>query len=292
MLRRLQSLGEPRGGDGWSAQSQKILTAFIESKKKQRIANFYSPDVVEPRTRFLVICACHCNSEIKLRALLQNLPFFHFECVHLLVINSENLEPFTFRLRPFVESLPRTEYMEVPNDPLIDFGKWVTGLKKYGLSDTSSLSDSPFDFVVCMNDSIILSSPIAFFLNMLPKANKALFGFNDSTQPVDYCYQSYLFGLAKRACPRFVSQVETISTREPIRTQEDVILKMEIPMYRWFAPDTSVYLPISSTGLNSHQNIFFTNDIVFRQLQKANLFPIEKIKRFQQDNIFPFSQIN
>jgi hypothetical protein len=290
MFKRLQIANDFRSKDKWSAHSQKILNAFIESKSKQRLSNFYSPDIAQ-QAKYLIIVACHCNSEIKLRALFQNLPFFHFECVHLLVINSENLEPFTSRLRPFVESLPRTEYLEIPNDPLIDFGKWVTGMKHYGLSDLNTLSESSFDFVVCINDSIILSSPIAFFLNMLPKANKALFGFNDSTQPVDYCYQSYLFALAKRACPRFVSQVENISRQESIRTQEDVINKMEIPLYRWFYPDTSVYLPISSTGLNSHQNIFFTNDIVFRQLQKANLLPIEKIKRFQQDNIFPFSEI-
>lgn len=265
---------------------QHILKSYMKQKQKQRQENFYSPDEADKYSglgktfKYLVICACHCNSELKLQGLMQTLPFFNFACVDLVVINSENLEPFSSRLVSFLSShLPSARYEEVANDAYIDFGKWVKGMKMYGMD--SPVRSLNYDYVVCINDSIILRSPIGFFLNMLPKANKALFGFNDSSQ-VEYHFQSYLFALSREACQQFMAKVEQVP-KETLVSMYDAVMQMEIPMVKWFAPNCGVFLNLVSTGLNEGRNIFFQNDEIFRPLQHSFVLPIDKIKRIQQD---------
>jgi hypothetical protein len=63
-----------------------------------------------------------------------------------------------------------------------------------------------------------------------------------------------------------------------IKTQEDVIREYELKMTDWFN-SKSCFLKIGQISLNKGQNIFFTNDILYKRLKTTTLLPFTKIKR-------------
>ena len=242
-----------------------LFNTYISYKIQQKNNNSYSPD--ENGKKYLVIMACHCDTELKLNTIRTNLHFFAFENTHKILINTSGL-PYGEKVADICSRHDNTKYCEIPNSGYYDFGKWLYVL-------TKNVNIDEYDYIVLTNDSFIIKSSINHFLNLTYKHNVELYGYNDSTQ-TRYHYQSYLFSLRKDAVQKFITN---ISNRHLIvNNLSDVINNFEIKMTDWFSTKKS-FLKIGNFALNRNHNIFFTNDLLYSPLRKTGLLPFIKIKR-------------
>jgi hypothetical protein len=247
------------------SQKMKEFTNYMKFKLQQINNNSYSPDKNDKK--YLLVMACHCDSELKLETIRKNLRFFAFENVHKVIVNSQGL-PLNSKLSEICYRHINSKYCEIPNSPYIDFGKWAHVLK-------NEVSFGDYDYVILTNDSYTIENSINHFLNLAFKFDVDLFGYNDSTQ-VRYHYQSYLFCLKKDAVPTFVNKVANPNLQ--IKNQLDVINNFEINMTDWF-PSQNCFLKIGNFGLEKGHNIFFTNDQLYEPLKKSHILPFTKLKR-------------
>lgn len=238
---------------------------YMNFKIQQKNKNSYSPD--QNGQKYLVIIACHCNSQTRFDTIRTNLRYFAFENCHKIIINSENTG-FTEQLKEITSRHNNTSYHEIPNNNYIDFGKWVHVLSQL-------VNYNNYDYIVLTNDSYIINSSINHFLNLAVKYNVELFGYNDSSQ-VRYHYQSYLFILRKDAVSTFINRVS--SPGPVINGPYDIVLNYEVTMTDWFSTHKS-FLKIGNFGLDIGHNIFFTNDQLYFPLKNSGLLPFTKLKR-------------
>ena len=246
-------------------QQYKLFNNYIKHKILQKNNNSYSPD--KNGKKYLIIMACHCNSQIKLNAIKNNLKYFAFENCHKIVINSTDLI-HNSEIKNICSRHNNTTYFEMENNPYCDFGKWINVLKN--LVDYKN-----YDYIVFTNDSYIIHKSINHFLNLAVKHNIELYGYNDSTD-TRYHFQSYLFILRQNAVEKFIEKI-TISSLK-IDNITDVINNFEVKMTDWFNSYKS-FLKIGNFLLNQNHNIFFTNDILYLPLKRSGLLPFTKIKR-------------
>jgi hypothetical protein len=239
---------------------------YIKNKKIQQKKHSYSPD--KNGKKYLVIMACHCDSDIKLDTIRNNLLYFAFESCDKIVINSKNLQ-HNQSIKEICLRHLNTKYFEIENDKrYFDYGKWINVL-------TNLVNYNDYDYIVFTNDSFTIHSSINHFLNLAVKHNVELYGYNDSTQ-TRYHYQSYLFILRKDAIPLFINKVTAPNLI--LNCQSDVILHFEVKMTDWFTTHKS-FLKIGNFGLEKGHNIFFTNDALYLPLKNSGLLPFTKLKR-------------
>jgi len=241
-----------------------IIKKYVNHKLNQKFNNCYSPD--KNNIKYLVIMACHCDSEIKLSAIKRNLKYFDFECVDVLLLMSENL-PYNSEIDSYCSTYKNVQYKEVDNEPTYDFGKWIKGL--------SIIDYNKYNFIIFTNDSYIIHAPINHFLNLTFKYNVDFYGYNDSTE-CRYHYQSYLFSLKKDVIPIFIKNY--FDKKDNIENQADIINHYELTMTDWFE-NKKCYLTIGNINSNKEKNIYFTNDSLYNLLKKTTLLPFSKIKR-------------
>ena len=243
---------------------KKIVTqmkTYLNYKIQEK--NFFSNKVLPANVKFLVIFACHCDSERKLNTIKNNLKYFLFHTVDVVVINSKGL-PYNAELETFCRPYRNVYYKETENSATLDYGKWVHILK-----NQPQLSS---DFVVLTNDSFFMHENIHHFFHLAIKKNVQLFGYNDSVQE-RYHYQSYLFVLRNDAVPAFIKRFQQKETS--IHTYNDVIVTYELKMTDWF-PSKDVYLKIA--GFTRGANIFFTSPQLYNKLKEKKLLPFTKLK--------------
>jgi hypothetical protein len=242
-----------------------LFNRYVKSMIKQKNDNSHSPQ--GNGKKYIVILACHCNSDIKLEVLKKNLKYFDFENIQKIVINTIGLE-FGNMVSEICSKHNNTKYYEISNSYYYDFGKWIYGLKNIAKNHI-------YDYVILTNDSFIIHNSINHFFNLIAKHNVELYGYNDSSQ-TKYHYQSYLFSLRKDAVPLFIVKVNDTSLK--IKNQNDVINNFETEMTNWFS-SKKTFLNLGNFELNKFQNIFFTNDKLYLPLKKFGLLPFTKIKR-------------
>lgn len=242
----------------------KQFQRYLDFKTQQLKMNEYNPDANVKK--YLMIMACHCNTETKLNTIINNIKYFNFKCIHKIIINSKGL-PYNEQLEQLCEN-NNISYMEVENSSYLDFGKW-----QFVLQDENIYKD--YDYVVLTNDSFIIHNYINHFLNLMTKYNVDLYGYNDSSE-IRYHFQSYLFGLKTNAVGKFLNKIG--ESNLTIRTQEDVIQHFELKMTDWFASN-NCFLKIGNFSLEKGHNIFFTNDELYIPLKKYGLLPFTKLKR-------------
>jgi hypothetical protein len=223
------------------------LIKYCNSKFFQKRLNNYSPN--ENNVKYLVIMACHCDSEIKLSAIKRNIKYF----------NSEFIEECS--------KYNNIKYTETQNFSTYDFGKWIHALE--------NVKYYTYDYIVFTNDSFIIHAPINHFFNLAHKYNVDFYGYNDSTQQ-QYHYQSYLFVLKCNAIPLFIRNYN--KKKHLIKNQNDVIDHYELKMTTWFKT-RYCFLNIGEFTINKGMNIFFTNDVLYGRLKQMTLLPFTKIKR-------------
>jgi hypothetical protein len=240
------------------------INNYLNFKIMQKRNNNYNPD--NNNIKYLVLIACHCNSDLKLSAIERNLKYFNYDSFDVLVINTIDL-PYNSKIINLCSSYNNIKYIECVNELTYDFGKWIYGL--------NNIKYDNYDFVIFTNDSFIIHAPINHFFNLTYKYNMQFYGYNDSTQQRYHC-QSYLFSLRNDAISIFIDNYFLKNNK--IKTQEDVITEYEIKMTDWFN-SKSCFLKIGQISLNKGQNIFFTNDILYKRLKTTTLLPFTKIKR-------------
>lgn len=241
----------------------KMRNKFIAKKIQER--KEYGTHVNNKKINYLILMACNCDSLIKFDAIRQNIQFLKYKCTKIVIINSIGL--------PYNEELHKhciindIDYYEIPNEGTCDFGKW-----NY-LIELLKPKPSEYKFTVCLNDSILITHPIKYYLNMVAEKSVELFGYNDSTQGC-YHYQSYLFTIRSNCLKKFTNMFH--SKKHLINNISDVVDHYETKMLEFFSKtDCLLKLGIH----NYQQNIFFTNDSLYIKLQKTKLFPFIKIKR-------------
>jgi hypothetical protein len=240
------------------------INNYLNFKITQKRNNNYNPN--DNNIKYLVLIACHCNSDLKMSAIRRNLTYFNFDSIDILVINTIDLS-YNSEISNLCSTYNNTKYIECVNELTYDFGKWIYGLKNIDYNN--------YDYVIFTNDSFIIHAPINHFLNLTHKYNRQFYGYNDSTQQ-RYHFQSYLFSLRKDVISIFINNYYL--KNNIIKTQEDVIREYELKMTDWFN-SKSCFLKIGQISLNKGQNIFFTNDILYKRLKKSTLLPFTKIKR-------------
>jgi hypothetical protein len=219
-----------------------------------------------PNKRFLTIMACHTNSKLKLDSTVNNLSYLSFENNDIVIINSDEAE-YGDQLKASLTSFP--SIITIPNDTSCDFGKWVHILKLYG-DDISK-----YDYVVFINDSIVIKSSIKHFFNIMANKSVELYGYNDSTE-IRHHYQSYLFGISSKSCYKLIDMLN--NNRHLINTFYDLICNMELPLIDTFSSH-DCFIKVGNHPENVGKNIYFENDTLYNRLFYNQLLPFVKIKR-------------
>jgi len=226
----------------------------------------------EPCKKHLTIIACHLYNKQRIQVLKQNLRFLSFSNNDIIIINSTNLilnNAVKNELQHKVK-----QYIEIPNDKWIDFGKW-----KYVLNN---IDYSTYEYITFTNDSFSISQPIYFYFNLAFEKNKELYAYTSSSE-VKYHFQSYLFTVKKDAINKFKNYLTTKIT--PISKNISPI-HLEVNLINAFQ-SYDCFLDIGKLHINNKRNIFFNNDFLYFILFKYGLLPFIKLKRVNRIHYMP-----
>jgi hypothetical protein len=239
------------------------LKNWINYKYKEKLYNSYNP--IHNNKKLLLLMATHTDNELRFKNILNTLNYFNPKVMDIMIANSKSLK-YNNTLSNYYKSMG-ISYYELENNCCYDFGKWIYLL--------SQIDYSSYDFIFFINDSFIIEKPVAHFINIAIKSNKELYGYNDSTQE-NYHYQSYFFCIRSDSINKFINMYN--SKMNLIKTQRDVIEHFELKMITYFS-SYDCYLKIGNFSLHKGQNIFFTNDFLYKILKNNTFLPFVKLKR-------------
>jgi hypothetical protein len=252
-----------------SFRSGEKESQFIKSSIKDMKQFSRPPGSSHPDTKTLTIMACHTDSSLKLKTILNNIKYFRFINNDIIIINSSDT-----KYSKTLENVCKArglKYIEIPNNTHLDVGKWMHVLK------TTSIES--YNFVVFTNDSYYINNPICHFYNKMVAKNIELYGYNDSTQ-ISYHIQSYLFGVQREAIHKFISHYE--SHKHLLTDYLSVVFNIELKLTNIFQTN-DCFLKIGKFYHHKDKNIFFNNDKLYIQLMKNRLLPFFKLKRIIAD---------
>jgi hypothetical protein len=248
------------------------INTFISSKIKEK-KNFFKQN--NQQKKILIIIACHTCSLLKYNSLVNLLQYIHqFSSIHpsvnvtIYIVNSEGLYLSKKVLNNIVKN--NYQYMEIPNNPMIDSGKWNHVLNKVDINE--------YDFTVLTNDSFITNSSINHFFNIMMYKNVELYAYTSSSEK-KYHYQSYLFGLNKTGVIKF----KDLYTKN----QEKDGYYMELELYEHFLTK-DCFLDVGNLNINYKKNIFYHNKHLYNFLFQSNLLPFIKLKKINKHSNFNF----
>lgn len=217
--------------------------------------------------QIIILYACHTSNNIKQRTFDSNLNFLRMiPNSELVIINTISL-PNSKILQQKYQSYCK-KYFLIPNNKLLDFGKWQYALQNVQLEE--------YDYVVFINDSIIIEKPIHFFFSILSSKNVDYYGYNNSTQ-TKFHSQSYLFSIKTNQIYRFIELIER-NLKNITSNPESVVYNLELKLLDEFK-NHKHFLNTRKFPDHSGKNIFFNNDYLYLNLKKAGLFPFTKVKR-------------
>lgn len=239
--------------------------SFLCDSVKLKDKYDYDPEL--NKVNYLLLFASHCDSELKLNAIENNLKYLCYNCIDIIFIISSDCK-YKNDVRTICEKYKNITFVEKENDNLLDFGKFVHGL--------TTVNVNKYDYIIFTNDSIYLHSYINHFFNYIFHSNKDIVGYNDSSEII-YHYQSYLFAVKKDCINVFIDNINLKIKTIQFKDQFDVIREFELQMKSWFN-SSDCFLKIGD--INKNKNIYFSNDEIYLLLRKYNLLPISKLKRF------------
>ena len=248
--------------------------------------------------KILTIVACHTNTLLKYNAIINNIPYLIFPNNNIIIINSSN-EKYSDKLKNYITSKLRIntlinsphnilKYIEIPNDKFIDIGKYIHVFDTIQKDDSM---DKDYEFVVLINDSIVVKKSITHFYNMVLKNNKELYAYNDSSE-IKYHYQSYLYAIKYNAIHKLIDYFNI--HKSEIHGYNDVIDKIELELYNIYANDSECFLKIAKLPCNINKNIYFHNDTLYKLLFTNEILPFIKIRALDKkdDNNRVKNQVN
>ena len=252
-----------------SFRSNEKEAQLIESSVKEMQRFNRPPGSLHPNRKILTIMACHTDTSIKLKTILNNIKYFRFINNDIIIINSSHTK-YSKALETAC-NIRKLKYIEVQNNSHLDVGKWMHVLKTTNLNE--------YNFVVFTNDSYFINNPICHFYNKMITRNVELYGYNDSTQ-IEYHYQSYLFGVKNEAIHKFIAHYE--SHKNLLTDYLSVVSNIELKLIHVFKTK-DCFLNIGTIYHHKGKNIFFNNDGLYIQLMKYGLLPFLKLKRITGD---------
>ena len=236
---------------------------YISNKLIAMNNNKYNPS--NRNIKFLTVFVCHVNSKLKEEAVTENIRYLNFENNDIIVINSKDTG--------FDKSIITAnilEYIEVENDMnTIDIGKFIHVVKTHDLSN--------YDFVVFINDSIILRDSINHFYNIMVNKNVELYGYNSSSE-IKYHYQSYLYGIKTSAINKLVVYFNT--NKHLLNGWDSVVNHVEVKLVDIFSTH-DCFLDAAIMSENINKNLAQSNKELYDILFENKLFPIVKVKSLQ-----------
>jgi hypothetical protein len=239
------------------------LIDYVYCKYYEKKINHYNPDLNNKKILFLI--AAHTNSEIKLNNVKELINYLSFDCIEIMVLNTELLT-YSNDLKDFCKE-KNIFYFERENYITCDSGKWVELLshKNYSL----------YDYVFFANDSFTIEDSINHFINLSIKKNVELYAYNDSTE-LKYHYQSYLFCLKSDVVYKYIDMFNL--HKDNIKCFQDLITNYELNMIDYFSSH-DCFLKIGNISCNTGVNIFFANDYLYQILKCIGVLPFVKLKR-------------
>jgi hypothetical protein len=254
-----------------------LLNLFIKNYKK--IISSNSEPNNPNNKKILTIVACHTNTIVKYNAIVNNIPYLIFPNNDIIIINSSN-ENYSDKLKNYITTnlainVPNNKiikYIEIPNDKYIDIGKYIYVLNAIKTDDSIS---KDYDFVVLINDSIIIQKPITHFYNMTIKMNKELYAYNDSSE-ITYHYQSYLYAIKYNAIDKLINYFAIRKFK--INGYNDVIHQIELKLTSVYENDNDCFLKIAKLPCNISKNVYFVNDNLYNLLFNNGILPFIKIR--------------
>jgi hypothetical protein len=233
--------------------------------------------------KILTIFACHTKTLLKYNAVINNIPYLIFPNNDIIIINSSN-EKYSDKLKTYISTKSDSnnkiiKYIEIPNDKYIDIGKYIHVLN---VIETDDYMKKDYDFVVLINDSIIIKKSITHFYNMIIKMNKELYAYNDSSE-IKYHYQSYLYAIKYNAIHKLLDYFK--SHKFEINGYKDVIDIIELELTGIYANDCDCFLKIAKLPCNINKNIYFHNDALYNLLFNNGILPFIKIRVIDKKKI-------
>jgi hypothetical protein len=241
--------------------------AWIKYKFRAMKANSYSPDQ-HTNIKFLTLMACHSDRVLKKFTIINNINKVNFKNNDIVIINSENTL-FGASVKEESKNIVK-EYIEVENDiNTLDIGKFMIGLEKYNYLN--------YDFVVFMNDSIIVTKPINHFYNIMLKRNHDLFGINSSSE-IKYHYQSYLYGIKSSA---IINLINLYQLKKTLLNSgyKGVVNNIELELCNNFE-NKGCFLDFALIPeiKNGEEGGIFKLGEIYDTLVKTGLFPLTKVR--------------
>jgi len=236
------------------------------------ISNNSAPNNINNR-KILTIVACHTNKLIKYNTIVNNIHYLLFPNNDIVIVNSSN-EKYSDKLKQYIASITNKniKYFEIPNDKYIDVGKYIHILNIIKSDDSSS---KDYEFVVLINDSVIIQKSIFHFYNMILKMNRELYAYNDSSE-IKYHYQSYLYAIKYNVIHKFIDYFN--SRKCEIHGYKDVVEKIELELNNVYVNNSDCFLKIANIPCNLNKNIYFHNDILYNLLFNNGILPFIKIR--------------
>ena len=222
------------------------------------------------RYSVLAIFSNHTNNLVKYNTSINNFRYIRDNVNGIVMIDSSD-ERYAHELKRFLENDTKiNDYILIPNDNQFDVGKWVHALQH------SKINYSHYDYVLFINDSIMISHSITPFFTHLQLYTKNLnvYAYNDSTQ-VTYHYQSYLFFLHSTIIPKWIQHYQ--SRKHQINSLESVVTNIELELHN-LDPQRDSYLKLGNYT-NIGKNIYWENDKLYRKLVTKNILCLIKVKR-------------
>jgi hypothetical protein len=241
--------------------------------------------------KILTIIACHTNTNVKYNAILNNIPYLTFPNNDIVIVNSSN-EKYSDKLKNYIATSYNTDtdtdtntntdtdtdtnknikYIEIPNDKYIDVGKYIHALN---IIQSDSAFNKDYEFVVLINDSVIIRKSISHFYNMIIKMDKELYAYNDSSE-IKYHYQSYLYAIKYNVIHKLIDHFN--NHKDQIHGYDDVISKIELELNNIYRTDCDCFLKIAKLPCNIYKNIYFHNDTLYNLLFNNGILPFTKIR--------------
>jgi len=246
-------------------KTQELISYKLAAMK----ANNYSPELHKDK-KYLTIIACHTDKVLKIHALINNLKYLDFLNNDIIIVNSANTMFDENDIKN--ETMTRIlDYIEIPNDSnTLDFGKYMVILEK----EKEKYNYLNYDFVVFINDSIVINSNINHFYNIMVKKNVELYGYNSSSE-CKYHYQSYLFGIKSSSVHKFIRFFN--EKKHLLTGWKSVVDNLELNLVDIF-DSKDCFLDLALVFENIYKNITY-NDELFNVFFNTNIFSFTKVKR-------------
>ena len=218
--------------------------------------------------KILAIFANHTSSIIKYNLSLTNFLMIKKNVDNIVIIDTNNEEYSKKLHNDLIQDNKIINYLFVENDQYLDFGKWVYALQ--------NIDSTNYDYILFINDSIILTDTIDNFFIYLHNHEKSinLYAYNDSSQ-IKYHYQSYLFFISTRIIKNFINFFE--SKKPLIHDYTTLTHNVELNMCK-IDESHDCFIKIANEW-NSTKNIFWENEILYQYLLTKNIFHIIKLKK-------------